>query len=657
MANATPSVLAGLAGRVTIDFTKPLPSVAAPLRAFPARTATGDALMAVQVERGQPARARVLGSLADAQIDNVLLPVMHGSAALPSNETGYFVICPMPPGPALSVPQAPWPDAMLLNCLIRPVATALVSLQAARVTHRAIRLSNLFQPGPGQPVTLGCAWAAPPASHQPDASEPPYVAVCLTAGRGDGCSADDVYALGVALVTLALGFDPVAELDGDTVVRRKLDMGSYAALVGQHRLSPAIAELARGMLADDPDHRPSPALLRDPVTARARRIATLPPRRATRPLQIGPFEAANLRMTALGALRHPEQALAVFVGGGFDTWLRRGLGETAMASKVDDLRHIRGLVQSSEPGRGDASFVAGVVAVLDPLAPLTWRGLALWPDGLGPALDHAQHHAASEAALLTEIVAAEIVPVWAIRRPDRIDVALTKLDTRQQRQWLTVPQVQDGSLRLKYALNPLTPCASPMLKSAWVVRIAELLPALEQAAPNWQGKAPPLDGDILAFIAGRQDERIDAELPRLAQLAIGLDGIPQLAVLARLQDRLRTGPLPRLAAWAAVALRPVIDQFSSASRRQRLHADLAQLADAGLLLPIQTLITNGLELESDRDGRASAQDRLHAIDAALTRLAEADGAGGEAGRRIGSNVAMTIGTLAMAAAVTFALFS
>ena len=73
------------------------------------------------------------------------------------------------------------------------------------MTHRGIRPDNVFQAAPGQPVVLGTAWAAPPAMAQPALFEPPYSAMCLPAGRGDGSIADDVYALGVLLLCLALG--------------------------------------------------------------------------------------------------------------------------------------------------------------------------------------------------------------------------------------------------------------------------------------------------------------------------------------------------------------------------------------------------------------------------------------------------------------------
>ena len=142
-------------------------------------------------------------------------------------------ICLAPPGPSLGEPQRPWPEAELLDCVLRPAAHVLEQLQERGMTHRGIRLDNVFQSAPGQPVVLGTAWAAPPAMAQPALFEPPYSAMCLPAGRGDGSIADDVYALGVLLLCLALGRAPLAQLDDAAILRRKLEVGNLCRAGGR----------------------------------------------------------------------------------------------------------------------------------------------------------------------------------------------------------------------------------------------------------------------------------------------------------------------------------------------------------------------------------------------------------------------------------------
>ena len=124
-------------------------------------------LMAVQVQPHRPPRARTLGILAGASPDGVLGPLAHGAVPVGPEEAGYFVVCPAPPGPALSDGLRPWPESALLDKVLRPAVLTLHALEKRGVTHRAIRIDNMFRGATRGEVVLGAAWAAPPASLQP----------------------------------------------------------------------------------------------------------------------------------------------------------------------------------------------------------------------------------------------------------------------------------------------------------------------------------------------------------------------------------------------------------------------------------------------------------------------------------------------------------
>ena len=68
------------------------------------------------------------------------------------------------PGKPLSAGLRPWSEPDLLDHFLRPAAAALALLAGRGMPHRAIRLDNIFRAGPGLPIVLGAAWAAPPAA-------------------------------------------------------------------------------------------------------------------------------------------------------------------------------------------------------------------------------------------------------------------------------------------------------------------------------------------------------------------------------------------------------------------------------------------------------------------------------------------------------------
>lgn len=649
---ANPETL--IADRYAVLLAQPLPDAGGGLPTYAAKDRqTGEAaLVAIQVRRDLPPRARAL-QLLNSPIDGVLTPLAHGSAPGPRGEAGYFVVCPAPPGPPLAGRLRVWPEALLIAQVLRPIALALEKLAARGVTHRAIRLNNVFEGQRGQPLVLGAAWAEPPAMHQPALFEPPYSAMCHPVGRGDGTIADDVYALGVLLLTLALGRQPLAELDDTAILRRKLEAGSHGALAGDERLPPIIGDLLRGMLAEDPEHRPTPTLLLDPGVARSRRVAARPPRKAQRALPIGSIDVWDSRTLAYALTAEPEHATGALRGGAVVPWLRRGLGDATLATKAEEIVRHRLSEVSADEGRSDAMMVMRTVAAIDPLAPLCWNGVTFWPDGLGSLLAAG----ASDpllASSLDGLIATEAAANWGMLRPERCDFATLRLEARQNRAWLGTRGVAGGLPRLTYLLNPLLPCASPLVADRWVVRLADLPAALE-AVIAANPKAAPLDAHLAAFIAARGDSRVENDANNLSATAENPFGLPELRLLAQLQVRYHPRPLPALAAWVAGAAAPMVALWYNRPRRQALADRVRSLAQAGMLLPILALLEDPAGRNSDANGAKLAAAELNRIEAELRSIAAAAVERSSTADRIGQEIAAGVGLAALATMLTLAV--
>ncbi|CAH2599671.1 Protein kinase domain-containing protein [Rhodovastum atsumiense] len=647
-----------IAGIYAVDFARPLAAAGAGLPAFAAtdRSRGAGQVMALQVAPGAPPRADALQALAGWSEGGLLAPLAHGPAMTPGGQPAWFVICSSPPGLPVSAGLRPWSEAELLSCVLRPVASVLAALEARRVTHRAICPDNLFRAGAGETVVLGAGWAAPPASLQPSLFEPPYSAMCLAAGRGEGSIADDVYALGVTLLVLALGRVPLQGLDDTAILRRKLALGSFAALTGEEKLSPVIADLVRGMLAEDPEHRPPPVLLTDPVAARGRRVAARPPRRAQRPLEDGAGAIWDARSLAHAIATAPEAGVRLLCGGAVDRWLRRSFGDSGLAARMDDLVRLRAADAVAGDTHADGLLAMRAVALLDPLAPLCWRGIAIWPDGLGPAL--AAQAPAEVTDRLLEIVATEAASSWAALRAERCDGAALRLQARQHRMLLRLRGWGGGLPRLRYALNSLLPCASPLLAGRLVVQVTELLLALETVAarPEARGQSP-IDRDIAAFLATRQDQRIEGELAELAEGPPARVAIAELRVLADLQWRLGGRSLPRLAAWLAERLGPALDTWRNRARRQERGRALAAAAATGRLGAMLDMLEDGPARLADQRGAEAAEDAVRRIDAELATLVAGSSSRAETARRLGQELALGMATMVITVALVAAVLS
>lgn len=637
-------------GRFVVDGTRPLPGAGGGLPSFVAEDRTGRlaGLMAVETRPDALPRAATLGTpLGD--LAGVLVPLAHGPARGQEGRADWFVVCPAPPGPALWPEEAgsiaPWTEADLLRLLIVPVAAALEAMRLRGLTHRAIRPGNLFRADAAAPVVLGCAWATPPAYLQPAAFEPPYAAMCLPGGRGEGSVADDIYALGVTALALALGRMPWAALPGEEVIHRVLVYGGVAALAGEARLPGSLADLLRVMLAEDPGQRPPPDLLRTPLAAASRRIGTRPPRRAQRALSVGGIAAWDARTLAYAIARDPAAGARVLRSGLADHWLRRSVDDGSLAVRLEEPLQRRQNEAGAEDAGADALLALRAVALLDPLAPLCWGGVAVWPDGLGTAL------AAHDAPQLPALVREEATAAFAALRGPVEEAARLRQEARARRALLERRGWAGGPARLRYALNPLLPCRSRTLSGAQVVRLADLVPALEAAvARRRPTDGAVLDAELVAFIAARQDGALES---LLAPFADGM-GSPRAAVMAarllgRLQAAFATGPLPALAGVLAEAARPDLDSWRSRSRRAEKAERLAQAAAGGDLAAMLAVLDDPAARAAEAAEWQEAQAAAAAIDARIAALVAGDAARTATARALGREIAAGLGLAALAA--------
>jgi hypothetical protein len=632
--------------RFVIDQTRKPPHAGGGMEAFGARDNENPAsqIMALRLRRTAPMRTREYELLGN-RIDQVLTPLGLGPGPEDDGSAGQYMFCPMPPGPPLAATKRVWSEQALLNLVMRPIVQALITLEERGVTHRGIRPDNVFQGAPNAPVILGCAWAEPPAYRQPAFFEPPYSAACHPAGRGNGVIADDVYALGALLLALALGRAGGGERDETGLIMRKLSQGSFAAMVGDAKPPPFIADLARNMLAEDPEHRPPPALLLDAIAARGRRVANRPPQRATRPLMVGRMAVWDARALAFAFGRETDDALRVVRTGEATQWLRRGLGDANLAVRIEELERQRQVDGPPNDSRLDATLLMRAIAQIDPLAPMCWRGVSIWPDGLGGVL--AMGNAAENAAMV-EVVATEVIAAWAAYRADRVDMVRARIEAQRLRGLLQARGPSGGPPRVLYALNPSLPCASPLLSAHWVSRLADLPPVLDAIVERFEDGAEPVDAHILAFIAAHGERRLEPEINGLnGKLNDAERLVAILRLLAGLQARCFPRPLPGLAAWVAARGGPLVMLWHNRPWREEVAARMNQLASAGFLAPMLALIEDPGARARDGQGALLARAERARIDAELDAIANADSDRAAYARHLGREIVAGLGLVAL----------
>jgi hypothetical protein len=559
--------------------------------------------------------------------------------------------------PDLAAVMRPMPLPEVIEKVLAPIADGLGNLALLGVTHRAIRPSNVFKRhGASRECALGDFLTGPPGAAQPAMFETIGSAMCLPSGRGAGTLAEDVFALGVTLLVLHLGRNPVGHMNEIELMAARLHSGSFATLLGSEPITGGFRDLLRGMLQDDAAQRWTIDDVGTWVRERRGRVFVVSKtERALRPFSLGgqnfyacrPLAAQLASKWRTASLADKKEELV--------NWLARSIQETAYLTAVGRAFDWRWAVgRKSFPGGMDAGVNARLCVALDRKAPVRYKSFAAYLDGLGPALVSAL----SEPERLREAgeMLVQQLPEFSIElttTEDDAEVESAVQIFRRAGKSFGDNRPGHGIERALYELNPLYPCQSPIVIGQRVTEISDLLPALERVAGQAQGL--PMDRHIAAFAAART--HISDDLLTLLSAPAGTTShiFGVVGLIATLQAKLGPRALPRLAHRVAPALKPVIESFHRLATRQRLEVALPGVLDGGDFTRLQDFIVGADQRRRDRDEFQAAVREYAKLETEV-RFIDSGGASSpeharEYGHMMGSWLSVVFGLAAAAAAV------
>lgn len=493
----------------------------------------------------------------------------------------------------------------VIKRVIQPFVSAIKEYSERGLTHRGIRPDNLFYMDIGkQQIILGECATAPPGYDQPVMCEPIPQGMAMREGRGPGTVETDLYAVGMLIPVLMTGRLPFYDLNDEQVLRSKILNGSYSTLVTDQRLPLPIIEILRGLLSDDPTQRWDLQSLE--LWLAGRRLSPIqakPSHRSQRPFPVKGTQFDNIRELAHGIGQMWEASADAITNGSLELWLRRSLDDKERAEAIGAMVKLAELNYPDQRAMNDYVLIRAQV-ILDPTAPIRYRGLSLMPDGFGPALAVAIMQKRDVVGrLIAEAIAREIPRIWFDGHDEySADYVFLNTEFREVRSFLNMTAVGYGIERALYELNEILPCQSPLIADRYVVEIAELLPALESIAATVDQKSWPVDRHVAAFINARYDYDLEAQMAALNDASPERACSGMLSVLAVMQYRGGPSELLGLASWCAALVLPVVNSYHSRERRKLLEREIPRVAKRGSLPQLFGLLDNIEEREKDWAG-------------------------------------------------------
>lgn len=562
----------------------------------------GEAIVLVGNSK-MPFRLDAAASLRNADPSNMLPVLGVGAVRHPKTKQPAPAICYMrPKGNQLveytDIPFPPMRDDHIIHDVITPVIAALSVFKQRRIFHGRINPANMIRKvGPSGEVVLGDCVAGPPGYDQALSFDTIERCMAEQAGKGVGTNADDLYALGVSIVVLCLGVDPMAQIPPEAIIEQKLDRGSYSALVGQNRLPPKLLEPVRGLLSDDAAARWEIEDVELWLSGRrlSPKQATLP-QRAARPLKVGRKQYQNIRTLAHGMTSDVPAAAEAIDSDELNNWLRRTIGNEQLADDVETMAST-----SLSRAFRDERRIACVAMVLDGDGPIRYRKRAFFPDGIGWGLAEAINDDKPLNDVADFIESGLVVTWYQASLVEGVDRSGRARLYEQVRGNLLDTSLGFGLERCVYDLSPDLPCQSPLLDEHYVLELPELVTALDQIAARAERPPELIDRHIAAFILSR-DPRLP--LSPFRDLSESSDpaarGMAFLNLLATLQASTGIASVPNLAGWMISQLEPLLDSFNSTRLRQTLKDKLLECAQQGNL---------GKMLKETRDPKILAGDK------------------------------------------------
>lgn len=541
------------------------------------------------------------------------------------------------------------PD-LVLHGVIRPLINVLADMRDKDIVHGNIRGANLFDGGNRnlERTILGECLSLPPGYHQPVLYEPIDRALVSPLGRGVGTHADDMYALGVLLAVMMRHFDPLEGLSDEEIVERKIEEGSYVALLSRDRFSGSILELLRGLLQDEESQRWTidEAL----QWLDGRRLSPKQPVRrskASRPLLFNNEKYIRPELLSRDLNKNISEARQLIDNGEIEQWLSR-----ALDNKMAVARYESALEQAEEGGKGTGyteRLVTRVAIALHPEGPMRFKNINVLPDGVGASL-YESFIMKRDLQTYIDFFMNYFITQWIDAQPNGVpDVStiISKFDGA--RAFLRAKGLGNGLERCIYSLNSEAPCLSEKLHKYYVRTPEDMLRAFEKMASLPDRPAMFFDRHSVSFLLVKDRKNIDPFIHDLNAPETYRRILAECKILATIQKRSTMERLPGVAKWMVENLEPVYERFHDRELRVELKKKAERLQDSGELAKIIALFDDPVVYQEDNTAFRKAMRKHHELEAESSEteadLADEDNFGRDTGRQAAAVLACVLAAI------------
>jgi eukaryotic-like serine/threonine-protein kinase len=468
---------------------------------------------------------------------------------------------------------------------------------------------------------------------------------------------DDLYALGVTIAVMMRHFDPLENLSDNEIIERKMDEGSYVALLARDRFSGAILELLRGLLQDNEDQRWTlDEVLQWMDGRRLSPKQAVRRSKANRPLHFNGEKYIRPELLARDLGKNVNEARQLIETGEIEQWLSR-----ALENKLMTARYEKALEQAEEGGKGGAGYVDRLVTrvaiALHPEGPMRFKSINTLPDGVGVSLYEA-FIMKRDLQTYIDFFMGYFITQWVDQQSSPVpDVSSLVSKFDGARAFLRQKGLGNGLERCIYALNAEAPCLSEKLQKYYVRTPEEMMRAFEKMSSQPSRPAMFFDRHSVAFLSVKDRKNIDPYMHDLNAPEQYRRVLAEVKILATIQKRSAMEKFPGIAKWMLENLEPVYERFHDRELRAEIKKKADRLQETGDLPKIVLLFDDPLIYQEDNTNFRKAMRKYHELETETLDTERELGDEAQFGKDTGHQVAAIVGALVALIAVMFAGFS
>jgi hypothetical protein len=590
-----------LAEKYKIIFSEPLPdldTLGGKAFSVESKGTKNQPLYALVQHRSIPQRTELYKTLQKGIVDQIWGPIDQGVKQVKiggENVERLVTIINIPQGTPFAKGDkvVRLTEGQIREGFLKGMVITLATLHTREIIHRGICPANLLSNSPDyDSISLRECVTAPAGGDQNPLFEPLERCTLRPEYRGEGTTADDIFALGVTVLSLFYGELPKVDKNLNHLYAERVARGSYGAYTKNKKIPSSMSVMLKGLLDDDPDDRWSLSDLAQWMDgSNPQHRASTNDNLLTRPVLYDEKSYTDRRLLAVAFAKDSHKAAKYLKKQKFNIWVNQYLSTTSFSERHESILNVTSGDGFETGERVNASMVARVCAFLDPSGPIRYRGLTIPYDGIHNALLFAlAENNVEDVKSIREILTTDLFKLLSeLAGPFNYSAQKSKLYYGSSVALIEGHHKGQGAERFTYELFPSIPCLSPHTKNYWVDNIKSMIIAIDEGLIDDQRANSIFEPHVASFLASRS-----SSLARIFtfhkenNIPVGQKAAMFVEIFGTLQLELAIPKLANLSKYLSKGMKPMIRSLKNRPNREILAKRLMELSELGDLVRLLT---------------------------------------------------------------------